>query len=265
MVSTPPTPPRRPDPDDLEPDPTGIRDLLASLPDPGPMPADLVGRITASLAAEQVARSAPEVVPLRTRRTSRWKVVTAAAAAAAVVAIGVPAFLGGGGSGILASLSGGSSDDSASSAEVGAADSGSAFGAPTTPGLPTDSRDDATSRAGVGAADGSVTLRASGTAYTSEQLASQASSARSTMKDVAKPPRAMDQRGPADTSAGLRACLSGLGVPSDTVVWGDRGTFDGAPAIVAIVFAPAGQSVYAVGVDCDAGKPVALAGPVPLG
>ena len=50
MVSTPPVPP---DPDDLDEDPTGIRALLGSLPDPGPMPDDLVARIQASLTAEQ--------------------------------------------------------------------------------------------------------------------------------------------------------------------------------------------------------------------
>ena len=39
-----------------EPDPTGVREILASLRDPGPMPADLIGRITASLSAEQARR-----------------------------------------------------------------------------------------------------------------------------------------------------------------------------------------------------------------
>lgn len=37
-------------------DPTGIRDLLASLPDPGPMPEHLVERIGARLAVEQAHR-----------------------------------------------------------------------------------------------------------------------------------------------------------------------------------------------------------------
>lgn len=40
-----------------EVDPTGVRALLSSLPDPGPMPADLVSRINASLAAETAARA----------------------------------------------------------------------------------------------------------------------------------------------------------------------------------------------------------------
>ena len=36
----------------VEHDPTGMRALLASLPDPGPMPDDLVARISAALEAE---------------------------------------------------------------------------------------------------------------------------------------------------------------------------------------------------------------------
>lgn len=48
-----------------EDDPTGVRALLSSLPDPGPMPPELVERITASLAEEQQERvptTAPENV-----------------------------------------------------------------------------------------------------------------------------------------------------------------------------------------------------------
>lgn len=47
----------RRDHDHDEVDPTGVRALLSSLPDPGPMPAALVARITASLQAEQLHRS----------------------------------------------------------------------------------------------------------------------------------------------------------------------------------------------------------------
>ena len=36
----------------VEHDPTGMRALLASLPEPGPMPDDLVARISAALAVE---------------------------------------------------------------------------------------------------------------------------------------------------------------------------------------------------------------------
>ena len=46
------------DPTPVEHDPTGMRDLLASLPDPGPMPEDLVARIMAALAEESRAAQA---------------------------------------------------------------------------------------------------------------------------------------------------------------------------------------------------------------
>ena len=51
------------DPEAHEDDPTGIRDLLSALPDPGPMPQDLVERIEARLAVEQVSRQQATVPP----------------------------------------------------------------------------------------------------------------------------------------------------------------------------------------------------------
>lgn len=69
------------DPAAHEDDPTGIRALLSSLPDPGPMPSDLVERIGARLAVEQahrdqggadVASLHPDsVLDLAAERTSR--------------------------------------------------------------------------------------------------------------------------------------------------------------------------------------------------
>ena len=44
-------------PGDEEHDPTGVRALLGSLPDPGPMPPELIHRISESLAAEQTGRA----------------------------------------------------------------------------------------------------------------------------------------------------------------------------------------------------------------
>lgn len=91
-------------------DPTGIRDLLAALPDPGPMPDDLVARIEARLEEEQAARvqapppapdrPAASVVPLsagrdrrRPGRTLLW--LGAAAAGVVVTAAVVPQLLDG--------------------------------------------------------------------------------------------------------------------------------------------------------------------------
>jgi hypothetical protein len=86
-------------PDDRQPaaedlDPTGVRAMLSSLPDPGPMPPDLADRITARLRQEQSLRAgqADELLgatPLASRRARgsahQW---LAAAAAVAVVAVG---------------------------------------------------------------------------------------------------------------------------------------------------------------------------------
>ncbi|MFK5634306.1 MULTISPECIES: hypothetical protein [unclassified Ornithinimicrobium] len=54
-MTTSDTPGRRPEHDAAgqDPDPTGMRDLLSTLPDPGPMPEDLVHRIELRLAVEQ--------------------------------------------------------------------------------------------------------------------------------------------------------------------------------------------------------------------
>ncbi|MDO5502110.1 MAG: hypothetical protein Q4G67_02940 [Actinomycetia bacterium] len=54
-------------PDD-DVDPTGVRAILAGLPDPGPMPADLIERINASLATEQSERAGAAARAGRTDR-----------------------------------------------------------------------------------------------------------------------------------------------------------------------------------------------------
>jgi hypothetical protein len=47
----------------FEDDPTGMRALLSGLPDPGPMPDDLVARIQASLLSESRSRAADAQTP----------------------------------------------------------------------------------------------------------------------------------------------------------------------------------------------------------
>lgn len=257
MVSTPPVPPA--DSGAPEHDPTGIRELLSALPDPGPMPADLVARINASIAAEQSARErsatgGATVVPLR-RRGWGWQQVGVAAAAVAILAFGLPALLTGTGPGdVMASLSGrGSAADSASSA-AGGADSGSEAGA--APGTQPSSSPDQRVRGSVG----QVTLVTSGTAYTAAALASQARAVPYSAKDSVAAPKA--SRGAAESETGLRACLTAIGVQPWMPVRGDLATLDGAPAVVAVVSSDTGQTVYAVSPACDATHPVVLAGPI---
>jgi len=254
VVSPPPVPPGRPDPDD--PDPTGIRALLGSLPDPGPMPADLVDRIHASIAAEQAAREDHAVVPLRRSRRWGWRQVGAVAAAAAVVAVGVPALLSGTGpSGVVASLSGGGDSGSESDSAASGARSPAHDQAPSSAGQPLGGR--------AAGPLGPVTLTASGTAYTASSLAGEADRAR----DANPAPRTGAPAAggaPATTDAGLRSCLTGVGVQTWMPVWGDVATYEGRPAVVAVVSGDTGQVVYAVAPACDAAHPSVLAGPLPL-
>ena len=107
---------------------------------------------------------------------------------------------------------------------------------------------------------GNVALAATGTAYTTSGLATQAITlsttyaASSAAKDGAVP----------DGEAGLRACLTALGVQDWLPVRGDVATLDGAPAVIAIVDRGSTKTVYAVPPDCDAQHPSLLAGPLTL-
>ena len=261
MVSTPPVPP---DPDDLDEDPTGIRALLGSLPDPGPMPDDLVARIQASLTAEQEARRRHDgsdgatVVPLAPRRRWGWKQLGVAAAAVAAVAVGLPALAGGGLGGVTALLAGESSSGSAGSAESSAMSSPAltppSDGA-TSPGIAVGER--------APGATGAVTLVGTGTAYTAAALVQQVRASRENNTSPGKGAPA-GAAGPAESQEGLRACLTTLGVEAWMPVWADVASYEGREAVVAVVSSDTGQQVYAVGPECDRTHPARLAGPVPL-
>lgn len=263
MVSTPSVPPDRPeDPstDDPTHDPTGVRALLRGLSEPGPMPDDLVQRITASIAAEEQARagSTGTVVPMRRRRV--WPQVAAVAAAVAMVAIAVPAALSGNGAGdLVSSLRGEAGHDAASSAST-TAESGVQGAAPTSVAPRTE---DGTPDARVTGAVGTITLTVSGTAYTSAGLTTQAQKASEQVKGT-HAQSAPGTRGPADTDTGLRACLTALGVAAWHPIEADLASYEGTPAVIAIVVGDTGRVVYAVPPDCDAAHPRVLAGPLTM-
>jgi negative regulator of sigma E activity len=262
VVSTPPTPPQPPDPrrrdifDELD-DPTGMRALLSSLPDPGPMPPDLVDRITAALAAERVALEDHTVVPLQPR-SHRWGRAALVAAAAAVVAVGIPAMVTGTGPGDVAAYltrqAGGSS--AASGAKAATDQRGSAqsqASAPTT----------SATRAAAGQA--ATAVYATDTAYTRSGLATQL---RAFLDHPGAPAESMSSVpkafAAAATREGLASCLKALGVTPSDHVRADYATFDGAPAILVVVGADSSAVGYALRRDCATRTVTPLAGPVTL-
>ena len=278
MVSTPTTPDR---PEDLD-DPTGVRALLAGLPDPGPMPTHLVDRINASIAAEQEARGGTRVVTLAERRRP-WRRIGLAAAAAAVAAVAVPALVMGTGSGgVLASL-GGSRQSSADARALSAqADSGSVQsraegsagsvqpGAGATPGA-TDSGGAGTDsgyaaggkRVAATPWGGVLSIYRSNTAYTStgftRQVRAFVDHPGSTLQPLAAESPTV---GPAGTPIGLQPCLDALHLQPAARVMADLATFDGTPAVVVVASSGTVRTAFAMRRTCTAGHTSPLVGPV---
>ncbi|MDF2145110.1 hypothetical protein [Knoellia sp. p5-6-4] len=246
MVTLRHTPPGPPDPDD---DPTGMRALLSSLPDPGPMPDDLVARITASLAAEQ--QRGPVARPLHaagpSRRTPVWRTAGLAAAAAAVIGLGAGSLLTGTAPGDVGALFGGSTSEAVSDDAAGRAPAGG--GADS----------EAQSATSV------VSIHHTNTAYTSSAFVDQA---RALLDDpgVTLPPLGAESPaiGPIGTETGLRSCLSALTTGHFTAALADLGSFDGHPAVVVVLTTESGRTAYAVQRTCTIGRPAPLAGPVPV-
>jgi hypothetical protein len=258
VVSTPPVPPRGPEDRDAD-DPTGIRALLSGLGDPGPMPADLVDRINASIAAEQAARGhGSNVVPMH-RRVPGWQKYGLVAAAVAGLAVGVPALLGAGPQDVMASLSRSSDQSGAAASSAEKVTPPIASFTPAAPGS------SGTQGAGARAtsAVGTVTMLATGTGYTSSELAEQARTTMLGPFDGSSSGSSTTGRATgALDAAGLRECLTAMGVPAWMPVVGDVATFDGTRAVVAVVSSDTGQDAYAVPTWCDATHARALAGPV---
>ncbi len=254
-VPVPPTPSERSSADvdealdvDLAEDTTGIAALLAALPDPGPMPADVARRIESALAAERFAgaASAPddtggEVVPLRAssaqhrstpevrRPGRRWGVVLAAAAGG-VFAVVV-------GQSLLTGLQGGSATTAGSApARAGAEDKG-AGGGSAVPEV-------------NGATSGSFSVdqSSSGTAYSSTswlEVAARLAGGTDVGAAAEGPP-----------TEAMTGCLAGLGVSPAQRLRVDIGTFEGAPAMIIVLD---DRRAFAVQRSCSAAAPGLLA------
>lgn len=262
-------------PDD-DTDPTGMRALLRGLPDPGPMPDDLVVRIQSSLADLPLAQPSSATgheEGLRTvsrgtesaqapHRTSWWTRNGPRAAVAAVVLLGGGAVatdqLGLLGSGGDVATSGAASDAGGSSADQRA--ESPTQGAESAP----QSGRDTAGEAGQGSVrQGQVVVTMSGRAYTASGLAMEVgrvASAVPTTPLTAESPGI----GPIGTETGVRSCLVALGLPRDAAARVDLALVDSTPAAVLVVTREGGRTAYAVGRNCTLGDPALIAGPIQL-
>jgi hypothetical protein len=229
-----------------------MRELLSSLPDPGPMPADLVARITAALEHERGRSAAPAddaraaVIHRRWRRPGR-RSMALAAAAAAVVLLSVPLATGRS-SGIVSALFG-RGDSGTSSSAAKALESAQ--------GAPSDSRQNATEGEGV------VVVYATGAEYTTAHLVGQARALLASGYAAMDSTAAAEASGPLGTTAGVRACAAGLGVLSSEPITADLARFDGAPAAILVVGRQPGATAYVVPRSCSRAERIPLA-EVPL-
>lgn len=285
-----------PSPDE---DPTGVQQLLATLPDPGPMPADLIERITASLAAEQ-ANHTPQSSgrPWSSSRSSQppdhhgptvsrgWLLgLSTAAAAAAIGGVAALNLLGPAGGDAGGSLAFGHFPvEGAASSAAGRVASGSASPSAADPSSADSAQAPApaatvgpqTEREGAAGSSSPGPARSAGTPRTHIQM-STANYRRDTLSAqgtqlfgkprAALPPLSAESPaiGPIGTALGVTHCLDALGVTAQRAVV-DVARFDGAPAAVIVTDGPEGREVRVVSRECGAvtGRDVVLAGPMPL-
>lgn len=266
MVSTP----------DDDTDPTGMRALLRGLPDPGPMPDDLVARIQASLADLPLPQSHPGTSDdggLRTvsrgtessdlpRRPSWWARNGSRAAVAAVVLIGGGAVasdqLGLLGSGGDSSSSGTAADSSAGGSTADQRAEGPSQG---TESAPQSGRDTAGASTDGPVRPGEVVVTMSGRTYTAAGLAAEVDRG-SSVTPTAPLTSESPGIGPIGTEIGVRSCLVALGLPRDSAARVDLALVDTTPAAVLVVTRDGGRTAYAVGRDCTLGNPALIAGPI---
>ncbi|GAA4115830.1 hypothetical protein GCM10022415_12510 [Knoellia locipacati] len=264
-------------PDD-DTDPTGMRALLRGLPDPGPMPDDLVARIQSSLADLPLPEARPgtsredglRAVSRGTEsahgapRPSWWARNGSRAAVAAVVLLGGGAVasdqLGLLGSGGDSASSGTTADSSAGGSPADQRAEGPTDGDESGPQSGSDN--DGRSAAGP-VQTGQVVVTKSGRTYTAGGLATEVdrdSAAAPTAPLTAESPGI----GPIGTEIGVRSCLVALGLPRNAAARVDLALVDATPAAVLVVTRDGGRTAYAVGRDCTLGNPSLIAGPIQL-
>lgn len=234
-------------PDD---DQTGVRALLSALPEPGPMPAYLVERISASLAAEQAQRAhssvGASVTPLRaTRRRPGRLLFAIAGAAAAVVLIGALGTTMFPTNGLTTS-----SGSAASGARSGAPVAGGATALRDTVATPPSEAYKAAPDSA--ATPASIQIRVSSVRYTQATFVAQARALRDVLFDSPQPMAAESSTlGPNGAVAGLVDCLSALGAARAQMVRADLAFYEGQPAVIIVATTDGIPTAYAVARECS--------------
>jgi len=234
-------------PDD---DQTGVRALLSALPEPGPMPAHLVERISASLAAEQAKRAhssvRSSVTPmLATRRRPGRLLFAIAGAAAAVVLIGVVGTTIFTTNGLTSS-----SDSAASGVSSGAPVAGGATALRDTAATPPSEAYKGAPRSA--AAPASIQIRVSSVRYSQETFVAQARALRDVLFDSPQPMTADSSTlGPNGSVDGLIDCLSALGTGGAQMVRADLAFYEGQPAVIIVATRDGIPTAYVVGRECS--------------
>lgn len=288
----------RPDDADSDVDTTGVRALLAGLPDPGPMPDEVVARILRRLADEGAVAGPPvergvaieddvaaqaravdvagggggghgvdalglgEVVTLDERRSQGRAGGRRRWLALGSAAAGVAAVALAGTVLLQGARQQSSTASVQSRTELGAGDTGRP-------------------ESGATAAAARVRIVSTGTAYQAATLARTAqalvvdldSSAADSGEAVgpAQPTESTESasRAPAGdltiaSPGGLAACLATLGEADADQVAADVATLNGAAAVVIVTIKGGLKQVYAVDPGCSRGDPMILAGPLPM-
>jgi hypothetical protein len=247
------------DPDELA-DQRAVRALLASLPDPGTVPPDVLDRITSTLRSLQEELEAgphPLAAPHRHAalapvpagatavghpRRLPTRAVWLAAAAAVVLA---------GGGAVVSRLA----DDTSPRESAASAARDSTGSAAAESGAP------AAGAATTAPNDLQAPVYASGTRYLSADLVRQAQ-ALVTARRVAG--------GPADSGAAalprrrtVADCLRAVAPAGSTLLAGDLATYEGRPAIVLVLDTGAGREVRVTGRTCAPGSTALRTAPLP--
>jgi hypothetical protein len=238
-------------------DPTGVRALLSSLPEPDTMPKDLVERINASLAAEQAQRattrsgaSATPLLPTARRRRARllFAMAGAAAAVAVLTVVGTDMFTTG------QSTSTSSTAGIASSARAGEDRGDAPLSAPHK-----------APAAAVPASPSLLQIGLSATRYTEADFVRQTEAlSRSTAAPIQPQPADSSSLGPAGTVPGLRECLIAIGAGSAQMVRADVAFYEGRPAVIIVAITNGVPMAYAVGRACSRADATVLRPATPL-